>query len=235
MRSTDSGTALAAASAAMVRGVDGASTVHVLLADCVSLLGADAAGILVRPADHALELLAATSHHALELELYQSQLRSGPCVESIDSGRTVSASGDSDILQLWPTFGRAMSAAGFSSVHASPMQWHDTVVGGLNLFWRTDTALGPDDVRLAQAFADICTLALMQDHGADDPAAMAEKLRAALAGRVVIERAKGILAHTDDLEMDEAFARLVQLSEESSQPLAQVAATILRDTTTPRP
>ena len=35
MRPTTSGAAFAAANAAMIQGVDGASTVHVLLADCL--------------------------------------------------------------------------------------------------------------------------------------------------------------------------------------------------------
>ena len=65
---TTSGEAFAAANAAMVRGVDGASTVHVLLADCVELLGAATAGILVRVGDQHHELLASTSHEATALE-----------------------------------------------------------------------------------------------------------------------------------------------------------------------
>lgn len=231
MRSTTSGTAFAAANAAMVRGVDGVSTVHVLLADCLDLLGADAGGVLVRPPDQGLEVLAATSHQAVELELYQSQVRNGPCVESIEVGQTVTATGAAELIERWPDFGHAMSAAGFLTVHASPMRWHGKELGGMNLFWRTETNLAPDEETLAQAFADICTLALMQADSTDDPTAMAERLRAALQGRVVIERAKGVLAHTDGLEMDEAFARLVQLSKQRSQPLAQVAKDILRDTT----
>ena len=48
MRSSTSGAAFAAANAAMIRGVHGASTVQVLLADCLELLGADTAGVLVQ-------------------------------------------------------------------------------------------------------------------------------------------------------------------------------------------
>src|SRR5215207_6896426 len=86
---TTSGQAFAAANAAMVRGVDGASTVHVLLSDCLELLGAETAGVLVRVGEQGLEMLAATSHRAAELELYQSQIHSGPCVEVIDVGHSV--------------------------------------------------------------------------------------------------------------------------------------------------
>lgn len=234
MKSTTSGAVFAAANSAMVRGVDGASTVHVLLADCLALLGADVAGVLVRPSDQGLELLAATSHEAVELELYQSQGRSGPCVESIESSRTVAAAGETELFERWPDFGHAMSAAGFLTVHAAPMRWHERTLGGMNLFWRTEVTLAAEELDLLQAFADICTLALMQANTADDPTTVAEKLRAALQGRVVIERAKGALSQTEGLDMGEAFTRLVQLSKQTSQPLAQVAQSILSDAIAPR-
>ena len=103
MRTTSSGAAFAAASAAMVRGDDSTSTVHVLLADCLALLGADAAGVLIRLGEQEIELLAATSHEALQLELYQSQLYSGPCVEAIESGQVIDSAGEPQLLEHWPT------------------------------------------------------------------------------------------------------------------------------------
>jgi GAF domain-containing protein len=231
MTRTTSGAAFAAANAAMVKGVDGASTVHVLLTDCVALLGAGAAGVLVT-VDHGLELLAATSHSAIELELHQAHVHEGPCVEVIESGtRVAAAAGEAD---RWPGFARAMSTAGFGTVLATPMRWHDRVLGGLNLFWGPSRSLTQDELELAQAFADIATLALMQSPVTDGPEFVAQKLRMALQGRVVIERAKGVLAQTDDLEMDAAFARLVEVSEQTGRPLAHVAQGILDDIANPR-
>lgn len=221
--------AFAAANAAMVRGVDGASTIHVLLADCAELLGAETAGVLVRSGEHGLEMLAATSHRSIELELYQSQLHSGPCVEAIEQGASASASGAGDVLARWPDFGRAMEEAGVLSVHAEPMRWHDRVLGGVNLFWSGERVLSRDEAEVARSFADICTLALMQARVENEPMIIAERVRAALAGRVVIERAKGVLAETEDVEMDEAFTLLVQRSREQGTPLSALAQRVLHD------
>ena len=228
MRPTTSGAAFAAANAAMVQGVDGASTVHVLLADCLGLLGADAAGVLVR-IDRGLELLAATSHRATELELYQVQVYDGPCVESIETGATIAAVGVAELTERWPDFGRSMAAAGLETVLASPMRWHERVLGGLNVFWSDTRTPTQDEVDLAQAFADIAMVALVQAPTANDPEVVSQRLRIALHGRVVIERAKGVLAQTDELGMDEAFARLVQVSDETGRPLSKVAQEILDD------
>ena len=234
MRPTTSGAAFAAANAAMVQGVDGASTVHVLLADCLGLLGADAAGVLVR-IDRGLELLAATSHRATELELYQVQVYDGPCVESIETGATIAAVGVAELTERWPDFGRSMAAAGLETVLASPMRWHERVLGGLNVFWSDTRTPTQDEVDLAQAFADIAMVALVQAPTANDPEVVSQRLRIALHGRVVIERAKGVLAQTDELGMDEAFARLVQVSDETGRPLSRVAQDILDDVVTRRP
>lgn len=234
MRPTTSGAAFAAANAAMIQGVDGASTVHVLLADCLRFLGADAAAVLVR-VDRGLELMAATSHKAIELELYQAQVHHGPCVETIETGEPVVLTGAAELSRRWPDFGRSMAAAGFTTVVASPMRWHERAIGGLNIFWSASRTLTADEHGLAQAFADISTLVLMQSPTADDLDTIAQRLRAALQGRVTIERAKGVLAQTDNLEMDEAFARLVQVSEHTERPLSQVAHDILDAIVTPRP
>ena len=234
MRPTTSGAAFAAANAAMIQGVDGASTVHMLLADCLQLLGADTAGVLVR-VDRGLELMAATSHKAIELELYQAQVYDGPCVETIEKGESIAVTGEAALSGRWPDFGRSMAAAGFESVLASPMRWHERVIGGLNLFWTTSRTPRHEERDLAQAFADISTLVLMQSPMADDLDTIAQRLRTALQGRVTIERAKGVLAQTDNLEMDEAFTRLVQVSDQTARPLSQVARDILDAIVTRRP
>jgi GAF domain-containing protein len=234
MRPTTSGAAFAAANAAMIQGVDGASTVHMLLADCLGLLGADTAGVLVR-VDRGLELMAATSHKAVELELYQAQIHDGPCVETIEKGESIAVAGEAALSGRWSDFGRSMAAAGFETVLASPMRWQERVIGGLNLFWSTSRTPSHEERDLAQAFADIATLALMQSAATDNPDSVAQRLRIALRGRVVIERAKGVLAQTDDLEMDEAFARLVAVSDRTARPLSQVAQEILDEIVAARP
>lgn len=221
--------ALAAASAAMVGGVDAASTVHVLLADVVRLLGADTGGILVRADGDRLELLAAHSHAADALEIHQANSSSGPCFDAVKTGKHITALGISDIESRWPDFAPSMEAAGFSAVHATPMTWHGRALGGVNLFFRTSTDLSEDDARVAQAFADTCTLAIMQSSEGDEDARLVAHVRAALSGRVAIERAKGVLAQLHDLDMAGAFIRLIQLSEESGQPLSTTANHLITD------
>lgn len=232
MPATSTDEALAAASAAMVEGIDATSTVHVLLADSVRLLGADAGGILVRPEQSGLELLAASSHKAAELEIHQANIAAGPCFDAVETGAHIKALGMSEIERRWPDFASSMQTASFHGVHALPMTWHRRAFGGLNLFWRTPTELSEHDARTAQALADTCTLAIMQSNDGDAGARLTAGVRAALSGRVVIERAKGVLAYLNDIDMASAFVRLVQLSEESGRSLNATATDIVSSTYT---
>lgn len=231
MTATTSSEAFATASAAMVRGDDAASTIHVLIADCLSLLSADTAGILVRTGDEDLELLAASSHEATELELHQAHGKAGPCFDAVKTGNVVAADG-AEISRRWPEFGTTMYDAGFQAVHATPLRWHTHILGGLNLFWIEPVRLNETQVHTAQALGDICTLALMQTPEAGDLSRLDEHLRTALEARVVIERAKGVLAELDNLDMAGAFARLIQLSDQAQIPLTETATQIVNRTHT---
>src|SRR3954447_22412238 len=110
--------ALARASATLTIYNDVPGALAALLRSCTDTLEVDAAGILIQTNGH-LELLAASSHEASELEIHQSQLDEGPCIEAHDDATALQASGRGELLTRWPTFGPRMLDAGFESVHAS--------------------------------------------------------------------------------------------------------------------
>src|SRR4051794_21951466 len=94
--------ALAQMLGALVREHETADVLAELVHDCAELLPADAAAILVINGGGNLELLSATSHRTSELEVYQAQHDSGPCVDTISSGGPVTAVGSEAITSRWP-------------------------------------------------------------------------------------------------------------------------------------
>ncbi len=219
--------ALARASATLTDGHDVAGTLVALLRGCRDALGADAAGILIHVGDQ-LELLSASSHEASELETHQTQLDEGPCVDAYTNNAATRASGASELIATWPTFGSTMIEAGFGAAHGTPLRWHHGTVGAMGLFRRTDQPFTTEDDIFAQAFADIAAmliihsdeLATEQLHG---------RLQQALSTRVVIEQAKGVLAEQRGLDMAQAYESLVQDSIDRRTPLADWAATVVAD------
>jgi GAF domain-containing protein len=227
MTASTASQALVDAAAAMVSRTDVADTLARLLADCARFTAADAIGVLVHDDDGGLEILSATSHHAAELELYQLQHDAGPCVDAARDGEPLSSDSDADITDRWGEVGEAIVSAGFHALHAVPLRWHGHLVGALGAFHADPGTLDDEARQLTQAFADLSTLAIVQSTDLTDRQ-LEERVRTALAGRTVIEQAKGVLAHTGNLPMDAAYQHLVQYAADHNTTLTDAATTIIQ-------
>ena len=103
---------------------------------------------------------------------------------------------------------------------------HETI-GALNLFGHNPVQLPAEDVRVAQAFADIATIAILQERLSRERELVAAQLQTALDSRVVIEQAKGILAERLGFDMDTAFATLRDAAQRANRPLSEVAGGVI--------
>jgi GAF domain-containing protein len=127
----------------------------------------------------------------------------------------------------WPQFVPAAQAAGFASVHALPMRLRANTLGAMGLFGDTPGPLSEEDLTLAQALADVASVALVQDRAVNDRAAVVEQLQLALNSRVVLEQAKGVVAHIGDLDPGQAFAALRRYARNHNQRLTAVAQAVV--------
>jgi len=213
---------------AMVGKHDIAGTLSDILVNCAEILEADACGLLVNDGDNGLQMLGATSHRAEELELYQAQISEGPCVEACLTGGTVVALGADVLCARWPYFGPRMVDAGFTSVIAVPMAWHNRPFGALNLFRASSAGPSDESLSLIQTFADFATILIINV----DELSRAEaggRIRAALESRTLIEQAKGVLSQHHGLDMATAYDRLVKLASPRSRTLTSIAAEVIAD------
>jgi GAF domain-containing protein len=223
--STTAAQAFADAASRMVNRCDIAGDLVLLLIDCADLLSAEAVGLLVAVPDNGLELLSSSTHRVRELEVYELQNGSGPCIEAIRLGEHVTAISP-ELDSAWAPLGAQIVAHGFRSVHAFPLTWHGTAIGALNVFHADPVVLNDGDRLLAGTFADLATAVLARplDTGVT---ALRHQIMAALDGRIVIEQAKGIIAYRENLEMSDAFSRLLQLAAAAGRPLSQVERDVL--------
>jgi hypothetical protein len=218
---------LAGTAATLVKPHDVLGTVTRLLIAATEATGAAAAGLILRRLgqDH-LELLAATSHRAEELELYQVQSEHGPCFDAVEAARPSSATSAEEIARRWPEVAGPFAKAGYRSAYASPLIWQGDAIGALNLFWTREEQQPDEAALLLQAFTDMCTLTIV--HGGDIPISVVlQRVRAALNERTVIEQAKGVLAQQRRLTPDAAFTALLDLAVEADEPVTRTAATIV--------
>jgi GAF domain-containing protein len=222
MTQQSSAHALAEVTAALVREHDVTDLLTVVLRDCIEVLPVDGAAILVLGPGGGLELLSASSHRTEELELYQAQHDEGPCVDVAHSGQAVVARLE-EAEQRWPAFAGVMSASGYLSVHAFPLRWRGGPIGGLNLFSNADVRLDGTEQDIAQNFADLAALAVLRPIEPRSEATVERSVSAALEGRVVVEQAKGVLAHRLGSEMSDAYDELVRLARHAGTDVTTAA------------
>ena len=197
-----------------------------LTSRCVELLKVAAAGILLADDDRRLRVIGASNEQIQLLELFQVQSDEGPCLECFRSGRIVLHS-DLDALSRWPQFAAECANAGFSSVCAVPLRLKAHTLGCLNMFMSEPGGLTEADVALAQAFADVASIAIIQDQATREAAVREGHLQHALNSRIAIEQAKGMIAEHSRVDMDEAFSRLRAYARNNNLRLTDVAEALM--------
>lgn len=196
-------------------------------ADCARLLDVSAVGLLLADPRGALHVVAASSERVAHLEAFQAQRAQGPCHTCYLDGQPVNVPDLAAAAARWPDFAAVAAKAGVASVHAVPMRLRDAVVGALNLFGATPGSLKDADLRLAQALADVATIALIQDRAAVDRNLVNEQLQNALDSRVILEQAKGVLSHSGDLDMPAAYAALRTYARDHNIKLTELSRALV--------
>ena len=190
---------------------------------------AASAGLLLTDAHGQLQYMASSATSVELLELFQLQYQEGPC---LDCFRTGTAVVNSDLHQAgarWPLFAPRAAEAGFQSVHAFPLRHRQKVIGALNLFSTNTGHLEPTDVRIIQCLADIATIGLLQERTIRSAEILTEQLQSALNSRITIEQAKGVLARTHDIGVDDAFDLMRNYARVNQHRLSDVARAVVTD------
>jgi hypothetical protein len=201
-----------------------------LTVGCVDLGLATASGILLADENAKLRVMAASNERAHLLELFQLQNDEGPCLEAFSTGEPVVHPDLSTAYDRWPRFAPEAVRAGFLSVQAFPLRLRSAVIGAMNLFSAERREDGEPGAHLAQALADVASIAILQDQMSRQSDLRAGQLQHALDSRVAIEQAKGMLAERAHIDMDEAFTLLRSHARSSQTLLTTVALQVVEGT-----
>ncbi|WP_308468723.1 GAF and ANTAR domain-containing protein [Rathayibacter soli] len=211
----------------LVAEYDVVDLLHTLVEECISLFDAAAAGLVLADANGRLQLMASTSERSRVVEAHQLNVGDGPCVACFSSGQIVVIEDLMAVDAQWSTFRTTALDQGFRSVHAVPLRLRDQTIGALNLFRDQPGVLNAEDAAAARALADVATIGILQERAIRERTLVTEQLQIALDSRVVIEQAKGVVAQTSGVPMDEAFARLRDYARRHNQRLHEVAENVI--------
>jgi GAF domain-containing protein len=198
-----------------------------LVDSCRDLLDITEAGILLRDGLGTLEVVASTSESSRLVEAMQLSAQNGPCIECYRTGNVVSVVDIAASPERWEQFRDSAVEQGFRSAYAIPMRLRETIIGTVNLLRDRPGALGATDIVAAQAFADVATIGILHQRSNRESEIIAQQLQAALNSRVVIEQAKGVVAQTRQVSIDEAFDLIRRHAREHRLGLGEVAAALV--------
>jgi hypothetical protein len=211
----------------LVDNFDIVDLLTLLTGRCVEVLDVAAAGLLLASPAGDLRVMASSTEEVRLLELFELQAEEGPGYECFRSGTAVVHEKLAETGDRWPRFAPRALEAGFRSVHALPMHLRTQTIGALDLFRVEKGALGAADLLAAQAFADVATIAILQQRVVADAIVLNEQLHNALSTRIIIEQAKGVVAERSGLDMERSFWRLRNHARSHNMRLVDVAQAVI--------
>jgi AmiR/NasT family two-component response regulator len=193
----------------------------------VDLLDAAEVGLVLADPRGRLRVMASSTERMRLMDLFEVQTSEGPCLDCFRSGEAVINVDLEHAAAAWPVFTPMALQAGFRTVHALPMRWHDQVIGAANIFHATAASIDDRDRHVAQALVDVATIGILQERAVRRGTDLAEQLQRALNSRIAIEQAKGAVAERAGVDMDTAFGWLRTYARSNNMRLAVVAVAIV--------
>lgn len=202
---------------------DIADFLHDLVERCQAALAVDAGGVMLEDPDGALRLAAATSEKMNRYEQAEIRNDEGPCIDAYRRVEQIVAHDLNEAKERWPKAVEAALDLGLQAVYAFPLRLRGDCIGALNLYREATGPFGDDDVRLAQAFADVAAIGILQQIQVAEAETRAEQLQNALNSRVIIEQAKGVVMAQTGIAPQEAFSLLRSHARANRVTLQEVA------------
>lgn len=173
-----------------------------------------------------LSSVAADSAVVTDLERIEEKCQEGPSVEAARTGKVVPVSDLSDMSEFWPDYVAHARKLNIVGVAGIPLR-NTEVVGALSVYSRSRRSWSADDLAVATVFADLAGSYVTSAWTLDFHRRTSEQLRGALASRVIIEQAKGIIAASRGICVDKAFRLLRKHANDHNATLQATADAVV--------
>ena len=193
-----------------------------------TVVGVDGTGLTLTSEDGQPRWVATTDAAMQLLEEVQHDFGEGPCLAAFAEDRVVAVQDLRGDL-VWDRIAVVVRQLQVRGVLSVPVRLADQPVGTLNVYATQPRAWTPAEVQALGAFAIVTaelvrTAAELANHQLE-----VAQLRQALASRVWIEQAKGMVAATQGIALDQAFQQLRRRARSSSRKLADVAQEVVQE------
>jgi signal transduction protein with GAF and PtsI domain len=194
---------------------------HRLVAQAVELTRSQGAGVMLA-GRRGLAFAAASDDAAVEIELVQDGIQSGPCYDAYvtNARQTVP---DLQATDRWGAYRDRALAIGFRSVIGMPLNAAGHTIGVLNVYRTHAGPWSQGDIDAVDVLASMAAAYVLHANDTCSHNQVAEQLQSALEGRDIIGQAKGILIARHGLNANDAFEVLRRRSQHTNTKLRDVA------------
>jgi hypothetical protein len=172
--------------------------------------------------------VAASDAKSRVLEELQFTLGEGPCIDAFASRRPVLEPNlDTHGIRRWPGYGPAARQHGVRAVFAFPLQSGAARAGALDIYRAETGPLTPDALTQAFAFADVAMGLLVDGQARAGDTRSSPDLDGALANRLEVYQAQGMVMVDLGVGIEVAMARLRAHAYADERTIRDVAADIV--------
>jgi GAF domain-containing protein len=187
-----------------------------------TVVGVDGTGLTLTSEDGQPRWVATTDAAMQLLEEVQHDFGEGPCLAAFAEDRVVAVQDLASEL-IWDRIAVVVRQLQVRGVLSVPVRLADQPVGTLNVYATQPRAWSPTEVQALGAFAIVTAELVWTALELANHQLEVAQLRQALTSRIWIEQAKGMLAATQGVTLDQAFQQLRGRARSSSRKLAEVA------------
>jgi hypothetical protein len=192
-----------------------------------TVVGVDGTGLTLTSEDGQPRWVAVLDAAMQLLEEVQHDFGEGPCLAAFAEDRVVAVQ-DLGRELVWDRIAVVVRQLQVRGVLSVPVRLADQPVGTLNVYATQPRAWTPVEVQALGAFAVVTAELVSTAVELATSQLEVAQLRRALTGRVWIEQAKGMVAATQGVTLDQAFQQLRGRARASSRRLAEVAQEVVQ-------
>ena len=146
----------------------------------------------------------------------------GPCVDALKSGEVQYFDGTT-VEPRWRQFAETAADCDIYSTLSFPLTLDDQVMGALNLYSKERDAIRPGHREEGSLFAAQAAVSIANTQAYLAKEAQVGQLEEGLQTRTMIGQATGLLMAQEGLTSDEAFQKLVHVSQNANIKLRDIA------------
>jgi GAF domain-containing protein len=193
-----------------------------------TVVGVDGTGLTLAHEDGRPRWVAVSDAAMELLEQVQHDFGEGPCLAAFAEDRVVAVE-DLRSERVWDRLAAVVGQLRVRGVLSVPVRLADQPVGTLDVYVTQPRAWSPGEVEALGALAVVTAELVSAGVELANREVEVAQLRRALASRVWIEQAKGVLAATRGVSPDAAFQQLRKRARSSSRKLADLAQEVVQE------